>query len=94
MSEQAPRQPITGGEREILFQIQQLQAKWIDTIQMCLQREASHRQRILVGMWVAAIAITQVLWVAQSAIHQDGISTAGFCLLRGFGNYSPLPTCI
>jgi hypothetical protein len=46
MSEQAPRQPITGGEREILFQIQQLQAKWIDTVQMCLQREASHRQRI------------------------------------------------
>jgi hypothetical protein len=31
MSEQAPRQPLTGGEREILFQIQQLQAKWIDT---------------------------------------------------------------
>jgi len=37
MSEQAPRQPMTGGEREILFQIQQLQAN---------QREAYHRQRI------------------------------------------------
>jgi hypothetical protein len=37
MSEWAPRQPMTGGEREILFQIQQLQAN---------QREAYHRQRI------------------------------------------------
>jgi hypothetical protein len=46
MSEWAPRQPMTGGEREILFQIQQLQAKWIDTVQMCLQREVYHRQRI------------------------------------------------
>jgi hypothetical protein len=46
MSEQAPRQPMTNGEREILFQIQQLQAKWIDTVQMCLHREVNHRQRI------------------------------------------------
>jgi hypothetical protein len=46
MSEQAPRQPMTGGEREILFQIQQLQAKWIDTVQMCLQSEVYRRQRI------------------------------------------------
>jgi hypothetical protein len=33
MSEKAARQPMTDGEREILFQIQQLQAKWIDTIE-------------------------------------------------------------
>ena len=31
MSEKPRRQPITDGEREILFQIQQLQAKWFDT---------------------------------------------------------------
>jgi hypothetical protein len=32
VSEKAPREPMTNGEREILFQIQQLQAKWIDTV--------------------------------------------------------------
>jgi hypothetical protein len=46
MSEQAPRQPMTDGEREILFQIQQLQAKWFDTIEMCFHREFNHLQRI------------------------------------------------
>jgi hypothetical protein len=46
MSEQRRREPLTNGEREILFQIQQLQAKWIDIVQMCLHREVHHRQRI------------------------------------------------
>ena len=46
MSEQARRQPMTNGEREILFQMEKLQAKWIDLVQMCLHREANHRQRI------------------------------------------------
>jgi hypothetical protein len=46
MSEKAARQPMTDGEHEILFQMQKLQAKWIDTVQMCLQREVYHRQRI------------------------------------------------
>jgi hypothetical protein len=47
MSEKAARQPMTDGEREILFQIQQLQAKWIDTIEMCFQREFYHRERLV-----------------------------------------------
>jgi hypothetical protein len=46
VSEKAPRQPMTDGEREILFQIQQMQAKWVDTLQMVLYREVNHRQRI------------------------------------------------
>ena len=46
MSEKPARQPMTDGEREILFQIQQLQAKWFDTIEMCSHRESYHRQRI------------------------------------------------
>ena len=46
MGEKPRRQPMTDGEREILFQIQQLQAKWIDTIEMCSHREVRHRQRI------------------------------------------------
>lgn len=46
MGEKPARQPMTGGEREILFQIQKLQAKWIDIVQMCLSRESYHRQRI------------------------------------------------
>ena len=46
MSEKAARQPMTNGEREILFQMQKLQAKWIDIVHMCLDREANHRQRI------------------------------------------------
>ena len=46
MSEKPARQPMTDGEREILFQIQQLQAKWIDIVQMCLSRESRHRQLI------------------------------------------------
>ena len=46
MSEKAARQPMTDGEREILFQIQQLQAKWFDTIEMCFHRELNHRQCI------------------------------------------------
>jgi predicted nucleic acid-binding Zn-ribbon protein len=46
MSEQPARQPMTNGEREILFQMQKLFAKWLDTVHMCLDREANHRQRI------------------------------------------------
>lgn len=46
MGEQAPRQPMTDGEREILFQIQQLQAKWFDTIEMCFQRELTRYERV------------------------------------------------
>jgi hypothetical protein len=46
MSEKAARQPMTDGEREILFQIQQLQAKWFDTIEMCFQREFNRYERI------------------------------------------------
>jgi hypothetical protein len=45
MSEQA-RQPMTGGEREILFQIQKLFARWLDTVTTGLYREVSNRQRI------------------------------------------------
>jgi septal ring factor EnvC (AmiA/AmiB activator) len=46
MSEKAARQPMTNWEREILFQMQKLFAKWLDTVHMCLDREANHRQRI------------------------------------------------
>jgi hypothetical protein len=46
MNEQAARQPMTNREREILFQMQKLQAKWIDIVHMCLDREANHRLRI------------------------------------------------
>ena len=46
MSERPAQQLMTGGEREVLFQIQQLQAKWIDTIEMCFHRELNHRERI------------------------------------------------
>jgi hypothetical protein len=46
MSEKPARQPMTDGEREILFQVQQLQAKWFDTIEMCFHREFNHLQRI------------------------------------------------
>jgi hypothetical protein len=46
MSEKPARQPMTDGEREILFQVQQLQAKWFDTLEMCSNREYSHLQRV------------------------------------------------
>jgi hypothetical protein len=46
MSEKPARQPMTDGEREILFQIQQLQAKWFDTIEQCFRRELNHRESI------------------------------------------------
>ena len=46
MSEKPARQPMTDGEREILFQIQQLQAKWFDTIEQCFRRELNHTERI------------------------------------------------
>jgi hypothetical protein len=46
MSEKPARQPMTDGEREILFQIQQLQAKWFDTIEMCFKREFNRYERI------------------------------------------------
>jgi hypothetical protein len=35
MAESPPRQPMTDGEREILFQMQKLQAKWMDTKTGC-----------------------------------------------------------
>ena len=41
MSEQAPRQPMTDGERELLFQMQQLQAKWVDLVHMCMNHMGS-----------------------------------------------------
>ncbi len=46
MSEKVARQPMTDGEREILFQIQQLQAKWFDTVEMCFQRESNRYERV------------------------------------------------
>jgi hypothetical protein len=46
MSEKAPRQPITDGEREILFQMQQLQAKWMDLVHMCINHRGTQRFRI------------------------------------------------
>lgn len=46
MSEKAPRQPMTDGEREILFQMQQLQAKWVDLVHMCINHSGNLRFRI------------------------------------------------
>jgi hypothetical protein len=46
MSEKAARQPMTDGEREILFQMQQLQAKWIDLVHQCLRHLGDYRKRI------------------------------------------------
>jgi hypothetical protein len=46
MSEKPARQPMTDGEREILFQIQQLQAKWLDTMEMFSQREFTRYERM------------------------------------------------
>jgi hypothetical protein len=47
MSEQAPRrEPMTNGEREILFQMQQLQAKWVDLVHMCINHMGTQRFRI------------------------------------------------
>ena len=46
MSEQAPRQPMTDGEREILFQMQQMQAKWLDLVHMCINHMGTQRFRI------------------------------------------------
>jgi peptidoglycan hydrolase CwlO-like protein len=46
MSERPVRQPMTNGEREILWQIEKLFARWMDTVSMGLHREANHRQRI------------------------------------------------
>jgi hypothetical protein len=46
MSEKAPRQPMTNGEREILFQMQQLQSKWIDLVDMCINHMGTQRIRI------------------------------------------------
>jgi cell division protein FtsB len=46
MSEQARREPMTDGEREILFQMQQLQSKWIDLVHMCINHMGTQRFRI------------------------------------------------
>jgi hypothetical protein len=46
VSEKAPRQPMTDGEREILFQMQQLQAKWVDLVHMCINHMGTQRFRI------------------------------------------------
>jgi len=46
MSEQAPRQPMTDRERETLFQMQQLQAKWVDLMPMCINHMGAQRFRI------------------------------------------------
>jgi hypothetical protein len=45
MSEKAPRQPMTDGEREILFRMQQ-QAKWMDLLHMCINHMGTQRFRI------------------------------------------------
>jgi hypothetical protein len=46
VSEKAPRDPMTNGEREILFQMQQLQAKWVDLVHMCINHMATQSFRI------------------------------------------------
>jgi hypothetical protein len=46
VSEKAPRDPMTNGEREILFQMQQLQAKWVDLVHMCIKHMATQSFRI------------------------------------------------
>jgi uncharacterized coiled-coil DUF342 family protein len=46
MNEQAPRQPMTDGEREILFQMQQMQAKYFDLVHMCINQVGNLRFRI------------------------------------------------
>lgn len=46
MSEQARREPMTDAEREILFQMQQLQSKWIDLVHMCINHMGTQRFRI------------------------------------------------
>ena len=46
MSGKAPRQSMTDGEREILFQMQQLQAKWLDLVHMCINHMGTQRFRI------------------------------------------------
>ena len=46
MSEQPRREPMTNGEREILFQMQQLQAKWVDLVHMCINHMGTQRFRI------------------------------------------------
>jgi hypothetical protein len=37
---------MTDGEREILFQMQQLQAKWMDLVHMCINRMGTQQFRI------------------------------------------------
>ena len=46
MSERPCRAPMTDGEREILFQVQQLQSKWIDLVHMCIDHMGTQRHRI------------------------------------------------
>jgi hypothetical protein len=37
---------MTDGEREILFQMQQMQAKWLDLVHMCINHMGTQRFRI------------------------------------------------
>ena len=46
MSEKPARQPMTDGEREILFQMQQMQAKYFDLVHMCINQVGNLRLRI------------------------------------------------
>jgi hypothetical protein len=46
MNAQPPTKTLTDGEREILFQMQQLQAKWADTVEMCLNHMLTLRGRV------------------------------------------------
>ncbi len=46
MSEQPRREPMTDGEREILFQMQRLQSKWIDLVHMCINHMGTQCFRI------------------------------------------------
>jgi hypothetical protein len=46
MRERPARQPMTDGEREILFQMQQMQAKYFDLVHMCINQVGNLRLRI------------------------------------------------
>jgi hypothetical protein len=46
MSERPVRQPMTNGEREILWQIEKLFARWLDTVSMGLQTASEHCLRL------------------------------------------------
>ena len=68
MSEQAARQPMTNGEREILFQMQKLFAKWLDTVHMCLDREANRSRYDSTAPRAEAMSVTKP-WFRPRAFH-------------------------